>query len=260
MENRGGRHVEDAALLAALDGELAADERAAVEAHLSACAECARRGEELRFTVRRVAAALEELDAPGPWADMPPALREAAAASPAPIRSREPGTERSGTKVGRRAIAAAAGLTLLLAAGAYAVPGSPVRGWVDDSIGAIATLIGVEEAGPEEAGPTTVSVEPVDGAVRVAVLGATSSLRIRISLSDGEEASVTARQAAFHVESGTIGVTDPAGELTIALPRAARTATVEVDGTVVARLEAGQLTRQPAADDVPAEILLTARG
>ena len=136
MSHHRDPHVDDGALLALLDGELSAEERRRVENHATGCAVCAARRDELRFAVRRVTSALEVMDVPAAWVEMPEALREAARSAPVPLASAR--AARSGWRIGwrigwmgRRSVAVAAGLTLLLAAGAYAVPGSPVRGWVD---------------------------------------------------------------------------------------------------------------------------------
>jgi len=68
-------HVDDGQLNALLDGELDAAERGAVEAHLTACAECRGRYEEARRFLSQASDLLGLLDAP--------VVRPAAAPSPA---------------------------------------------------------------------------------------------------------------------------------------------------------------------------------
>ena len=254
MNTRENTHIDDGALLALLDGELNAEERRHVEAHAGRCSECSERRDQLRFASRRVTATLEAGDAPSPWAEMPEALRQAYRDAPRQITSAR--SSRAGW-MGRRSVATAAGLTLLLAAGAYAIPGSPVRGWVDDGIESIAALIG---GGDAEPGPSAVSVEPAGGSIRVSVLGAAAGLRVTISLTDAPSAAASARQASFRVESGLIEITDVSGDLRVSLPRGALSGSVEVDGVEVARLDGGELRQTAAAEASPAEIVVQTGG
>ncbi len=65
-----------------LDGDLARDDRAALEAHLRGCDGCARFGGEFRATVR---ALREHLEVPGPVPErVRRRLREALATEPGP--------------------------------------------------------------------------------------------------------------------------------------------------------------------------------
>ena len=239
MSEHRDSHETDGALLALLDGELEGTARTRVERHAAECAACAARRDELRFTARRVTAALDVLAVPPEPGEMPAALREAARSAPVPLavaRRRRAGW------LGRRSVAVAAGLTFLLAAGAYAAPGSPVRGWVDDRIDVIASWFADQEA-PVEAGPSRVSVEPDGGSVRVAIAGASETLRLSVRLTDEAEASVTAGDANFHVEPGVIEVVGATGEVGVALPRGAASGSVVIDETEVVRLEDGALRR-----------------
>ncbi|WP_420462612.1 anti-sigma factor family protein [Candidatus Palauibacter sp.] len=264
MSHHKNPHVDDGALLALLDGELSVEERRRVENHAMGCAVCAARRDELRFAVRRVTSALEVMDVPAAWVEMPEALREAARSAPVPLASARAAREaRSGWRIGwmgRRSVAVAAGLTLLLAAGAYAVPGSPVRGWVDDGIETLAAWIAGGPEEPGQAGPSQVSVEPDDGSVRVAVAGGREGLRLTIRLTDGEQASVRARDANFHVEPGVIEVSGAADEILVTLPRGAASGSVMIDDSEVVRLEGGELRRTASADASPVQILLGTDG
>ena len=260
MTSHGEPQVGDGALLALLDGELSPAERRRVEARIAACAASAARRDELRFAARRVTAALEVIDVPAEWGDVPEALREAARSAPAPLGSAR--ASRIGW-MGRRSVAVAAGLTLLLAAGAYAVPGSPVRDWVDGGIEAIAAWIAGDADAPAQAGPSRVSVEPDGedgGSVRVTVASGGASVRITVRLTDDAAASVVAGDANFHVEPGVIEVAGAAGEVVVTLPRGARSGSVRVDDTEVVRLEGGELVRTESADEHPAQIRLGTDG
>jgi len=67
MSNDGSRmsHVDDGTLNALLDGELAAEAAAAVEAHIAVCPECARRLAEAKRFIAEASDLLGALDLPG---------------------------------------------------------------------------------------------------------------------------------------------------------------------------------------------------
>ncbi|MDH3732511.1 MAG: hypothetical protein OEU54_03215 [Gemmatimonadota bacterium] len=252
MHAADGIHVDDGALLALIDGESAPG--AEPRTHVDSCDDCARRMEELRFASRRLAGALESVDTPSPLTEMPDELRDAAAAAVTPIHSAWRRRLRGG-----RSVAAAAGLILVLAAGAYAVPGSPLRSIVSRSVDALGSLFGGDTVGPIDPGPSAVGVDPVDGAVTVSIEGATDDLRVTIRLVDTSRASVSARGASFVGQPGRLRVTDAAGDMTVELPTAAE-GTVEVNGAPVARSTGGAITRLPGADLVPAVIVVETAG
>jgi len=248
----------DEELLAYLDGELSADERRSMRAHLDASPEDARRLDELRFASRRVTAALETLDVPAPWPEMPATLREAARNAPRPLTSAP--SARRAARFGGRSVVAAAALILVLAAGAYAVPGSPLRDFVSRSVSAIGSLIGGAPEGPADPGPSEVAVDPIDGRVLVAISGPSRDLRVTVAVTMDERANVSARVASFRVEAGRIDVTDARGDVRVELPRSATGAVVEVDGVEVARLVDGVLRLTPEAGTGTAEILIEPAG
>jgi len=258
MDSAQRNHLDDGTLLSLIDDELVGEVRARIEAHMASCGVCVARHEELRFAVRRVTTALELADEPRPSMDLLDALREESVRTPIPIERTSPNGIGS-LRVGRRSLLAAATLTFLLAAGAYAIPGSPVRSWVAEGLGIVTSLIRLDDQGPADPGLAVVSVEPDGGSVKISVVRATSSLRVTITRSDSLQAQVSGREAAFRVEAGFIEVTDPSGDLMISLPDGAE-AVVEINSTVVARLEDGRLIRTPSADDSPAEILVQTGG
>jgi hypothetical protein len=187
---------------------------------------------------------------------MPEALREAAKGAVTPIETARPDPRlRREPRRRGRSVATAAGLVFVLAAGAYAIPGSPVRSFVDQSIG---TLFGGDQ-GPVDPGPSQVAVAPVDGAIHVVIQGATAGLRVTIRVVASERASVSAREARFSTRAGEIRVSDAAGDLTVEIPSSA-TGTVDVNGVPVARSVNGVINRLPAADDSPAVILVETAG
>lgn len=257
MDKRENGHIDDGALLALLDGELEGEALREAEEHAADCASCADRRDQLRFAARRVTAALEASDVDSPFTEMPEALREAARQAPTPIASARSARV---ARMSRRSIATAAGLTLVLAAGAYAIPGSPVRAWVDEGVTALAELVGGGEEAPTAPVPSAVSVAPFEGRILVSVNDPAEALQVTISLTDATRAAATALNASFTAEEGRLDVADAAGELFIMLPRDAESGSVVVGGIEVARLEAGTLVRTEAAADAPAEILIDTDG
>lgn len=257
MSTREQPQVDDGALLALLDGELTKAERRSVEARLAACPESAARLDELRFALRRTTAALDLLSAPETPVEMPTALREAARRVPVPLAGAR---ARRWARLSRRSVAVAAGITLLLAAGAYAVPGSPARDWVDSVAGMVAAWIGDDPQVTADAGPSRVSVDPSDGSVRIVVVGGHEVRRLTVELSDEETATVTARDASFHVEPGIIEVTGAADEIRVTLPRHAVTGSVVIDESEVVLLESGELRRTDSVAPSRVEIFLGTDG
>ncbi|MYC87666.1 MAG: hypothetical protein F4X22_05430 [Gemmatimonadales bacterium] len=259
MSTREQPHVDDGALLALLDGELTTAERRSVQARVAGCPECAARLDEMRFATRRATAALDLLSVPESRREIPAALREAARKAPVSLAGAR---ARRWARLSRRSAAVAAGITLLVAAGAYAVPGSPVRGWVDSGVGAVAAWIAGDSQVAGDAGPSRVSVDPRDGAVRIMVVGGHegTGLRLTVELSDDEKATVAARDASFHVEPGVIEVAGAADEIRVTLPRNAAAGSVVIDGREVVRLEDGELRRADSAAASRVEIFLGTDG
>ena len=211
----------------------------------------------MRFASRRATAALDLLSVPESRREMPAALREAARRAPASIAGAR---ARRWARLSRRSVAVAAGVTLLVAAGAYAVPGSPVRGWVDGGIDVVAAWIAGDPQVAGDAGPSRVSVDPRDGAVRIMVVGGHEGTRLTIELSDEETATVEARDASFHVEPGVIEVAGAADEIRVTLPRNAAAGSVVIDESEVVRLEDGELRRTDSAAASRVEIFLDTDG
>ena len=209
------------------------------------------------FAPRRATAALDLLAVPESRLEMPAALREAARRAPMPLANAR---ARRWARLSRRSVAVAAGVTLLAAAGAYAVPGSPVRGWVDDGLDAVAAWIADDSRVAGDAGPSRVSVAPREGAVRIMVVGGHEGTRLTVELSDGETATVAARDASFHVEPGVIEIAGAADEIRVTLPRDAAIGSVVIDEREVVRLEGGELRRTDSAAASPVEIFLGTDG
>ena len=112
-------HLDDEHLQRLLHGELSSDGGKAGWRHLAACDDCARRFAVMEKEEATVGRLLLELDRPAPRVDVGAIARRAEAARPSP-----------------RPLQWAAGFALVfgLAGVAYAIPGSPVRGWVDSMV------------------------------------------------------------------------------------------------------------------------------
>ena len=231
-------HLGEGTLQALLDGELGPGPQAEADAHLARCGECAGLLVELRGMNSRASALLGLVDA------MPPVL-----AAQAAFARRRRGT--GALAHARRALPRAAVLVLAVAgAAAAAVPGSPVREWVERAVvqpreeepAAPAPAPAVRAPVAVEPAPKAVSILPEEGRVRVAVTGSSAELRVRARLSDAPHAQVTATGAAvsarFRTGPGSIEVVGAGpGELVVELPAGARAAFVEVNGRVLAAKE-----------------------
>jgi hypothetical protein len=284
-------HVSDEVLLAFLDQEAEATERSEIEEHLARCDECAALWTEVRSATRRVSEALETLDVQSPWAGMPEMPEElvAAARAEAPgdpggddsqgeIRSIETapsvpsasaaGTVRRARRLSGRGMAIAASLVFLLAAGAWAIPGSPVRDWLSRSLVAVSSLFDAGEpeapgaAVSDEPGPPVsgVSVEPLAGSVSISIRAPVPGTRVRVTLVPDGIASVAGTSGRYQVGPGRIEIQGPGGEMTIRLPETVPDARVEVDGRLVVRKQGDDLTLTPAADSTRSQILFELGG
>jgi hypothetical protein len=254
------KHLDEGTLQALLDGELDAPDRAAAEAHLAACAECAGELRALSALEERLGALLGQADAPAPVAQAQMRFRSRRAAA---------GHHQRFGGEARRALLRAAALVLGLAGVAAAsVPGSPVRAWIEETVLPAEQPVQQPVAQQPEAAPAPapvaeapagVSIRPRGGSVRVVLTGAAPGLSVRARLVEGEHAEVfatgAARGARFRTSPGTIEVAGAgAGEVTVGLPRGARTATVEVNGRVYVAKEGGALrVTAPVADPASPE-------
>lgn len=230
------RHLGEGTLQALLDGELPPAERPAAEAHLAACGECAAAARELRALNERAAGLLARADVPAPVAQAQMSLR-----------ARRLRAGRWGEA--RRTLLRAAVLVLAVAGvAAAAVPGSPVNSWIREVVlpekkPQLRPTLGQQPAPSQPrpaapAAPSGVSIRPDEGVVRVVLTGASPRLRVTARLVDAPRAGVLARGRAaagarFRTAPGRIEVVDAgAGEIEVEIPRAARAATVQVNGHV----------------------------
>lgn len=235
-------HLDEGRVQAFLDGELSTHERAAAAEHMLECASCRRLHDDLRRASALFSQALTDIDVPAP-ADRPvPGLAATA-------------------RWGMASLARAAVLVLLLAAAASAaVPGSPVRSWVEQAIGLGAPAEEpaqeqvVEAPGPiaddkepsaDAAAPVALSVTPRAGRVQVE-LSAMEGTAIRVRSTTAQRLSLSVsgadRDPSFQVREGAIGARGAVGgELLIEVPESLAAGQILRDGQVLARVRNGRL-------------------
>jgi hypothetical protein len=248
--------------MAYLDGELAPSDARAVEAHLGACAVCAREAEGLRGGRDRLRAALHDPAADAEARAAAPRVRERLrrrSSAPYPVPpARRPPASRPLPWARRSRILQAALFVLFLAGGASAlVPGSPLRRWIEGSSApqerAPAPLSPPPQAA--EAPQVSLSAAPAGGALRV-VLDLPSGTELRVSLVDDGRATVfAAPDTRFRSAEGLLEASVAQGSVRVELPRGGTDVSLEVGGEVYLRIRDGRLDLPvPATDSSAAEL------
>lgn len=248
-------HLDDGVLQSLLDGEPPPGDALAAEEHLKACTLCQAGLAALRKGSLAFASAVSGLD-------VPPA---------SPSRTAPPSV-RWPTRWIALALPRVAALLLVgVAATAAAVPGFPIRDWIDREFASSAPAISAgEEGAPAETASdpsprSGVSVEPAQGHLRIVLITPAADLRVRAAITDSPRGgaytigdSATAR---FSTSAGLVEVIGAGGgELLLEIPAAATTATVELDGTPYLVKEGDQLRLLVASDEtVGAEVVFQAR-
>jgi anti-sigma factor RsiW len=238
-------HLDDGTIQAFLDDELPRQERRAAAEHLLGCDRCRNAREDLERATALFSEAVATLNAE-PTGAVPRAALAAAG---------RPGAPGSFVK--------AAGLVLLLAAAASAaVPGSPVREWIESAVEPAPEPTPMPEPPPVEPVPAPepagVALVP-DGAVEVR-LADLEGVTIRLAQTDGESVAVSAvgadRDPTFRTRPGQIEVAGSAGgQLIIEIPRSAGAIRVLVDGEVYAEQANGELELRVPGDRVDGAIV-----
>ncbi len=196
-------HMNDERLQRLIDDELASAEKDAALQHVASCADCRRRVEDGTREKDRVHELLRSLDAPAPAVTADAIVRRAEA--------EEPGRAEIATASRSRAtwLRRAAGFAIVIgiAGAAYAIPGSPVRGWIHD---VTRKLVGRPETPAPAPGRTGVSGVAVAPGDRLSILIEPGALgaEVRIDLTDGSDVQV-------HGPAGAAAYTSSAGYLLI---------------------------------------------
>ncbi len=250
-------HLSEGQLQAYLDGQLEGAAVRSLSAHLEVCAACAATLATMRAAAVRAARALAWLDRPASTAatlDEGSAARTAAGAPEVvgandDVMVRNIDAHRSWGRPARVGFLKAAMLMFILSgAAAAAIPGSPVQRWLGgtwdritgsapDDAAPVQPATVDEAAAPAPVELASISIEPVDGTVRVVLEGAERVQAVRVELVDASSAAVATDAAA-----GTRFSTGPSriqasglgsGVVTVSLPRALARATVLADGHVL---------------------------
>lgn len=233
--------MDDGRLLAWIDGELSADDAAALDAWIRDDPEAARRARAARARAAAVADALTTLDVTAPVARVRRALD-----------GRAPdvhGRRRPPWSHGRRLAQAAVWVLLLAGAASAAVPGSPVRAWLTrllpdpaPSPAAAPGTPAVSETVAAAPGAVGAWIAVADADVRIDLEGAPRDTEIRVRLVSGDRAGVRA-PAGTSLASGEgwIRARVGSGPVEIELPRSLRSGTLRVDGRTYLTVEGGVL-------------------
>lgn len=259
MSHDTDSHPTDGRLMAYLDGELSRDQRATVSRHLVGCRSCARTMDELRRSSSVFSDAVSTLSPPTAGAAQGELRR----------RSGEPGDE--GASVAGRigghddeddeagfgwstATRIAASLVVLLGAAA-ALPGSPVRSWLDRSVQGVQALFGGDEKQerpetvevseaprPEIVDRSGIAVTASEGSIRIGLRDVSENTEIRVRLVDGRQAGVWNAGGQYRTAPGRIRVTSPDSEsLLVEIPRSVRRVLLTVNGRLAAVGRSGEL-------------------
>lgn len=233
-------HVEEGVLQAYLDDEVATGTRADIDRHLHSCSACADELNRLRGASLLFATALRESDVAAPTL--------AAQARFAGVPRFQP---QFATPRPRRAFARAALFVVGLGAVASAaVPGSPVRAWLNDALTRAGLLDEPQSAAapatPTEAPAvergsvesTALAIDPVDGRVRIVLRNVNAATNVSVqTVENGRavvEASGIAAKARFRTGAGLLEVDGiQGGSIVVQIPRGATRATVEQDGKII---------------------------
>lgn len=237
-------HLDDEQVQRLLHDELAPGAKASLKDHVEACRECQDRVAEARHEEEQLFGLLAQVDHPAPTVGVSAVM---APSSASPVLTRW----------------AAAGLLAVgLAGAAYAMPGSPVRGWLR-ALGTRSTPVAELPVAP----PAVPKV-PVAGGVavppgrnfEVRFLAAQPAGEIRVTMSDGADLIVQARgEGASFTSSGDQLVIDnrhSSADFDIAIPRSAPRVEIRIGDRQVLMKEGSRIV--PARPDSgPSRIPLT---
>lgn len=236
-------HLDDGQLLALRDDpHLVDDER---RAHLGSCPTCVQALEASRRRGDDVAHALGALDH-GSWNLH--AARERVRLRVSQAAAREAGAVSLPARRARTAawtLSRAAGLVLLAAGGAAALPGSPLRTWIHERFtreaappapAAVeaATAAPAVEAEAEEVG---VRLPVTAGPLTVVLRGAAEGTEVRVRWIPGREAAVLAPVGSrFTSGEGRVDATLAPGVVRVELPEGVSPVLLEADGRTLLRV------------------------
>lgn len=235
-------HLDEGHLLALRDDPDAASGEDA--RHLESCPACRRALEVARRQAGAVASALDSLEAVAGDVER---ARRAVRLRIAGDSARAAGGKSLPAAASRRAfwsLSRAAGVLLVTAAGLSALPGSPVRVWVENLVrpapGEVAAPeprataeVAASEVAAAEAG---VRLPVAGGPLAVVLRDAAPGTEIRVTWIPGSEAALFAPVGSrFTSGEGRLESTLAPGRVRVELPRGLSPFSVEVDGNVLLR-------------------------
>lgn len=267
-------HAVEGSLQAYLDGELEGSAAAELNRHLSGCDVCASELDALRAISGRAGAALALLDtASAPMLRAQAALAAVRRGDEAQAQPAFPTVPAArGIRLGGRSFAKAAMLLLALAgAGAAAIPGSPVRRALENTIARVAQWIGGDEAPGVVAAPeapaapavpapelNSARVWPTEGRIRVILHRPAGEVDVEVRFTDSPQVSVdtemTEGAVGFRSGGGRLEVSGMgAGRVLVQLPHDMVSATVEAGGQIYVYMQDDELRGNGPAAGVRGE-------
>ena len=245
-------HLDEARIQALLHGELSEQDAASTREHVKGCPACSRQLSEMAEAERIMSGLLSRLDTPPPHVEVG---RVMAAAS-------EPPALEVDSRGRRNRWVAAILLVTLIGGAAYAIPGSPLRSWVEGWIPKIFD----QNTDPDHApgpvpppAPRLGGVAVIPGPRFTIAFTSPSEGTLRVTLVESEHLAVRAPAGTASFESGPDGlVIDARGASTafeIDIPRSAPHVEIRVEGERVF-LKDGTRT-EPAPQDTSLLIPLT---
>jgi len=253
-------HLDEGQLLALRDDPALAAE--ATVAHVETCTECRGTLEAIRGRASAVAEALDALDTGG-WdiegarervrlrvSERAGAATTATTAVAAVPVAAVPATPLPARRARRVAwsLSRAAGLLLITAAGLSALPGSPVRRWIERMVSPAAVESAppapepaavAEPVAPEEAG---IRLPLTGGPLDVVLRGAAPGTEIRVTWVPGSEAALFAPVGSrFTSGEGRMEADLASGPVRVELPRGVVPVILEVNGRLFLRNTAAGL-------------------
>jgi hypothetical protein len=243
-------HLDEEQLQRLLHRELPARAESAAREHVAGCVECRRRLSEAEQEEAEVHGLLHAVDVP------PPRIRAEAVALRAELDTVAARTR------GSAWLRRAAGVLLAvgIAGAAYAVPGSPVRGWVH----AVVEQLGGPRQRPAPAPAPGIAVGAGISVLPEEKLSILFKLaqgdgQVFVSLTDGPEVRVHAPTGAATFTSGSgrllIDVRDPSAAFEVQIPRSAPWVEIRVGGDRVFLKEASGVTTRGSTGAVGGYLL-----
>lgn len=231
-------HLTDRQIGAYLDDELSDLESTRVDRHLQSCPLCREEYDRIRSAARRLSRNLELVEMPDELANAEvwPGEPVAGANVTAPHSS---GWGKRRVPRALRTRAAALLLLSVAAAGAAAVPGSPLRPLAESLVDSARALIG----GSKESGPGFgLEVHPEDDRLEVRIVRPSPETTLIVKVVPDSVGGVWTSGARLRSAPGRVHVMEPGvGPVRVHLPQTARDARVLSDGNPVAVWSNGEL-------------------